>query len=176
MDRPLLAISTGVVLASLIFLASLLPQGTRRLGPIENIRGIPYPRLAKEQILITEHLAHADVYLKEPALAKQLLLEIDYDSGNTTSLFVGVREDSFWQSYGSRVPLNREESKARIVIPLTDKLQETDRSLDLMFFAEANDDPLWEISSLRASVQYSVPNWPEFKNYVRGILYRERAL
>lgn len=173
MVRSLTAILSGVVVTALLLLASLLPQGLRDHGPVENIHGIPYPA-EDDHIIITEPLAHADIYLNESVLAKKLVLEIDFDPGNTTGLAVGVREDPFWLSYDGRVPAAR-----TVVIPLTDKLQEPNRSIDLMFFAEAPRSPGevgWELHSLSARVEYALPDWPQLRNYARSILYRERAL
>lgn len=185
-------ILSALGLTALIFCLSLLPRGQRELGTIENIHGILYPELVEGHTrarLITESLAHADIYLEEPVLAKQLELTLTYRPINLTTLAVGVREDSFWLSYGERQEIYRQVdspvsvtdgnspgvSTVQLTVPLTDKLQETDRSLDLMFFAEG-DTPLWELHDLKANVTYARPTYRQFRNYVGSVLKRERAL
>jgi hypothetical protein len=181
---------TGCGLAVVIFAISLVPVGPRKLGAVENIHGIPYPK-DSNAIVITEELAHADIYLMEPVLAKQLELTITYRPVNLTSLAVGVREDSFWLSYGGKQgiyptptlisPSREGEKKEGVIttslsIPLTDKLQETDHSLDLMFFAESDDEVRWELHNVNAKVSYAWPTYQQFRNYVGSIIKRERAL
>lgn len=167
-----------------IYAASLLPAGTRPVSLIENIHGIPYPERRIENMsvrVITEDLAHADIALQEPVFGKQLVLTITYRPVNLTSLSVGVREDSFWLSYGSRqpVPAARDSVQTETVtIPLTDKLQERDRSIDVMFFAEApaGQDPQWQLYAIEARTEYDWPTSRELRNYLRSIIKRERAL
>lgn len=182
-------ISSALLLIAVLFSASLLPIGGRSLRVTENIHGVPFPK-QENIILITEPHAHADVYLQEPVLAKQLELTITYRPVNLTSLAVGIREDSFWLSYGSKQEIFRagntsgvatdssEVKETQITIPLTDKLQETDRSLDLMLFAEGADnaDPLWELHDISANITHAKPTLAQFKDYARSILKRERAL
>ncbi len=188
---------SAILLTGLIFFISLLPLKRPALGPIENIHGIPYPTEGNS-IIVTEELAHADIYLREPVLAKKIILEIDFEPGNLTSLSVGIREDSFWLSYGGKQEIystptlispSREGEKPEgvstisVTIPLTDKLQEPDRSLDLMFFAEPLPAPRspqgevgWELHNIQASVVYAQPAYAQFRNYISSILKRERAL
>lgn len=193
------ALILGAALAGIILVVSLLPTGSRRVSPLENISSVLYPELAGSELVepveglsniqvITESIAHADIQLSEPVLAKQLKLTVRYRPVNLKSLAVGVREDSFWLSYSRRQEIFRADNtpgvalaapavqEAQITIPLTDKFQETDRSLDLVFFAESESDPYWELHGLQARVAYAWPSWPEFKNYVRSVLSRERAL
>ncbi len=163
----------------LIFAVSLIGHGQRRLGPLETIHGIPYSRDDKS-IHVDEPLAHADVYLGQPVFGKKLVLTLEVIPTDIKSLSVGVRENSFWLSYtkidlvGSD-HLQATSYKLQTAIPLTDKLQEGDQSVDLMFFAEG-EDPGWELVSLDATVEYDWPSWLEFKDYAKAILYRERAL
>lgn len=181
MNAIIKIITFVVVLSGLIFVVSLLPIGPRSTGPIENTQGIPYPRL-QDKIIVTEELAHADVYLREPVLGKNLVLEIDFTPVNITSLAVGVREDSFWLSYGSRQEIyptpTEGVSTVSVEIPLTDKLQEADRSLDLMFFAQAPDgqEPQWELHDLKIRTSYAPITYTEFRNYLGSLINRERAL
>lgn len=181
MNAVVKILGSAIIIACLVFLVSLIPIREATLGPIENIHGIPFPK-NNGGTVITEELAHADVYLNEPVLAKNLFLIIDFESGNLTSLSVGVREDSFWLSYGNRQEfystIHDPQSHNPIIIPLTDKLQETDRSVDLMFFAEApaGQEPLWELRDIQIETQFSDVTYPQFRNYIGSILKRERAL
>lgn len=155
----------------------LLSGGPRELGQVENIQGIPYPA-QNNVLLITEPLAHADIYLKESVLAKELILDIIYRPINLKSLAIGVREDSFWLSYGQRqsLPISDKRQAISLVIPLTDKLADKDGSIDLMFFAESEGDPLWELHDVKAKVQYAKPTYRHFKNYIRSLVTQEKAL
>lgn len=170
------------LLTVVLFLLSLVPLKKTALGPIENIHGIPYPAGQNNSVIITEPLAHADVRLGTPVVGKQLELAVTYTPQNISSLSVGVREDSFWLSYGSRQEFYRDSApgvrQARVMLPLTDKLQEKDQSIDLMFFAEAPEGqpPLWELQSLEVKTMLDLPSYPELRNYVGSILKRERAL
>lgn len=169
-------ILASLVLTGLLFAASLLKTGERTVAPLENIHGIPYPTQNDAQ-LITEKLAHADIFLTEPVLAKNLNLTISFEPGNLKQLGVGVRENEFWLSY-TPVPLYPNINQTQtITIPLTDKLQEKDRSLDLMFFAEAkNKQPQWEVVSVKATTKHVMPTKAQLKDYLRSIIKKERAL
>lgn len=185
--KPSLLVVIGLPVC--IFIASLMPVGARPVSKLENIHSIPYPVLYEGSStiaqLVTEPLAHADVALHEPVLGKKLRLKIVYDAIHITSLAVGVREDSFWLSYANRQPIcgpppsqsctPNFEPEVVLTLPLTDKLQETDRSIDLMFFAEG-ENPQWALHQLKASVEYDIPPWPQLKNYIRSLVKRERAL
>ncbi|MEK7556383.1 MAG: hypothetical protein AAB538_00210 [Patescibacteria group bacterium] len=182
MPEVLKIMGAALALTSCIFLLSLVPLRRVALGQIENIHGIPYPQDQSNSHLITEPLAHADIYFPSPVLAQELRLEIKYTPTNLSSLAVGVREDSFWLGYGSRQPLptrNEEFSMAIVKIPLTDKFQEIDRSLDLMFFAESpdGDAPLWQLHDVQIGTSLpTMPSYQQFRNYAGSILKRERAL
>lgn len=179
MKKPLLILVAATLLTFSIFGLSTLLKGERSHGVVENISGIPFPETPDHSILITEELAHTDIHLTEPVFAKNLTLQITFKPGNLNNLAVGIREDSFWLSYGSKQQIfSGSDQASTLVIPLTDKFQDTDRSLDVMFFATAqgNEQPKWELQNLSAKVEYAHPSWTEFKKYARSILKRERAL
>ena len=154
-----LVVITGIALTGSIFAEPVLKFGERTVTPLENIHGIPFAAQNNVQV-ITEELAHADIFLTEPVLAKNLTLKISFRPGNLQRLSVGVRENDFWFSY-TPIPLYPSSSASwrttqTIVVPLTDKLQEKDRSLDLMFFAEAKSREVqWELVSLTATTSLS---------------------
>ncbi len=180
----LLAVLAGVILTGILFAAPLLKAGERAITPLENIHGIPFPARDNAQV-ITEPLAHADIFLVEPTLAKNLALTITFHPGNLDRLGVGIRENDFWLSY-TPTPLNHSTSAPpaggwrttqTITIPLTDKLQEKDRSLDLMFFAEAKSSEVqWELVSLTAATTPTMPTKAQLADYLRSIIKKERAL
>ncbi len=181
MKSVLLTIVSAALLTLSIYAVSLLSQDSLLLGHVENIHGIPFSQNNKN-ILIEESLAHADIYLKQPVFAKEIVLNIQFIPANIQSLAVGIRENDFWLSYPKNTMYEQENTPtnnlqpitSKITIPITDKLQETDQSLDLMFFAEG-ENIQWELVSLTANVQYAWPNYLEFKDYARSILKRERA-
>jgi hypothetical protein len=164
-----------------IFAVSLADVGERNLGVIENIHGIPYPE-RNGSILITEEMAHADLFLRESVFAKDVKVVVAFDPGNATSLDLGVRENEFWLSY-RKYPLYRQGMDApgfqtkEIAIPLTDVLQDTDQSVDLMFFADNTQGSVeWRIHAFHASLFTDMPRVAEIKAYIKSILVRERAL
>lgn len=181
----------GVGIAAIVFGVSLLPVGLRTMGPLENIDGIPYAAVG-EKIVVLEKLAHMDVYLTEPVLFKRLLLTVEFDPQQLSSLDVGVREGPFWLSYPKySLYTDRDDTSGRISrtvsIPLTDKIQEENRSIDVMFFAtsktstssedEGTEDPThWELYDIAVSTEYAMPTMVEVKDYVRSVLKQERPL
>lgn len=172
----LLVVMLACLLTVIIFGLSLLPHGQRDITLLENIHGIPFPTQKNAQI-ITEELAHADILLREPVLAKNLILNIIFRSGNLERLGVGVRENEFWLSYTPIALYPNPNLTQTITIPLTDKLQEKDRSLDIMFFAEAkNNSPRWELVNLTATSELTTLTTVQLKNYLRSVIYKERAL
>lgn len=185
------AVGVGIAACLLIFAASILPRGQREVGRIESAQGIPFPAL-EGTTTITQTLAHADVFLREPVVFKQLTLSFEFRPITTTPLAVGVRENSFWLSYRPVTFFSPDEESdtawqtATVNFPLTDKLQEADRSIDVMFIAgkqaeaflenQVNDPTLWEMRNLRAAVSVYWPSRDELKDYIRSVLYMERAL
>lgn len=187
----ILGIALGVVLLVFLSTGVFLRQGLRDVGVIENIDGIPYPHI-DGAIQVTEKLAHADIYLNEPVAFKNLVLSVTFDPRDLDQLAVGVRENSFWLSYplmtlydGGDAATGRQTFQA--VIPLTDKLQEPNGSIDLMFFAthpdssdevdEGVSDPVhWALYGVQAHVQPTMPTYVQLKDYIRAVVKREKAL
>lgn len=177
----------------LIIGLSLLPRGARDIGPIETIQGLPYPE-REGKYVISEPLAHADVNLIEPAIAKTLVLDFEYLPRDTQQLAVGVRENSFWLSYPRQTFYRHSDNAsvtvarhATVYLPLTGALQDKDRSVDLMFFADGVQDDswqkqpehvhtAWEIVDVRARVEYAWPTPAELKDFARAVITRERPL
>lgn len=182
------AVAVGIILAVIAFFIPVVTSGSRNVGAIESIQGIPYPR-TEQGIHITQSLAHADIYLDEPVVGKTLELTITYTPDQADTLLVGVRENDFWLSYPWQV-LHSEDNANQtttttVNIPLTDKLQESNRSIDLMFFAgttpnEANidqginDRTSWYIQDIQAQVIATAPTLPQLKDYLRSIITKER--
>jgi hypothetical protein len=104
---PLLVLASAVGLIVLLFGFSLSSSGRREVGVLENVDGIPFA-VHNGVVQVTERLAHADIYLKEPVLAKQLELDITFDPANLEQLDVAVRENAFWLSYPTVVLYSRQ--------------------------------------------------------------------
>lgn len=172
----ILVIIASLALTGILFAVPIMKFGERAITPLETMHGITFPSQNNAQV-ITEELAHADIFLTEPALAKNLTLNITFRPGNLQRLGVGIRENDFWLSYS---PISLYPSSAltqATTIPLTDKLQEKDRSLDLMFFAEAASHQLqWELVSLTATTTPTMPTGDQLKDYLYSIIKKERAL
>lgn len=183
MSNAITNFAVALVILVALFVWPLFLSGERPLGPLENIHGIPYASDAG-RIIITEKLAHADIFLREPVLMKNLTLTVHYIPRRASRVSVGVRKNSFWLSYTPTVFYDRSSDtsspqdihEAIVTIPLTDTLQEVDRSLDLMFFAEPGETPLWDVVDVRADVQPAIPTYAQLRNYIKSIIYRERAL
>lgn len=172
------------LLTGVIFLGTAALPHKPTLGPIENIHGIPYANQSND-LQITEELAHVDIFLQQPAFAQQANLTITFNPYQLQKLTVGIRENSFWLSYPQYTlyeitapPQSSVVQSKSISIPLTDKIQESDQSLDLMFFATALPDtePYWELQDLSLTTSLTMPTWPEVKNIAKAILTRERPL
>jgi hypothetical protein len=195
MKRTALSVGTiGVLIAALILLSTLLNSPTENaVSPLGNIKGIPFPK--KTSTIVTEKLAHADIYLYESVLAKTAIITIKFTPHALEKLEMGLRENAFWLSYPKHLLYDRSKSEVSgeeaitttVLIPLTDKFQETDQSLDVMFFAtatfgteeineEAHDTTLWELHDMTVETKTTIPTWPHLQNYVQSLLRRERAL
>jgi len=178
----------ALVISSVIFAVQLIGSGARDLGALTNKHGIPYP-IYRERVQVYESLAHTDLFLKEPVLGKELLLTVTFNPKEMRRISVGVRENSFWLSY-PWVTLYEGDSKngkditKTVRLPLTDRLQDADRSVDIMFLGETQtingeglaDQTDWEVVEIRATVKRDWPSWAAFKNYGRSLIDRERAL
>ncbi len=183
--KQIYAISSVAAGGIAIFIAFTLPfllsSGPRETGVLENIHGIPYPAGA-DGILVSEDMAHADVYLQESVLAKQATFTIAFDPKETDSIDVGVRENAFWLSY-EKQPLYRKsvdpsgpQTKV-ITVPLTRMIQESNKSIDVMFFATSKSKPVqWSLQEFYATVDSVVPSAAEIRSFGKSILIRERPL
>ncbi len=183
----------GLILLAVIFAASLLPRGVREVAALTNVHGIPFAQ-ADDWTMVTQALAHTDVYLREPVAFKKLVLTFEYVPRNTQSLAVGVRGNAFWLSYApitfyeATSDLSNDDTQvATVVLPLTDTLQDVDRSIDVMFVAngqtegslknELVDTTMWQIRSLQARTAVeNLPTRAELKDYLRSVLTQERPL
>lgn len=188
---PSMVLCGAVGIVVLGYLIALLPVGQREVATLTNAQGMPFAQ-TEAGYQISQALAHFDVYLREPVLLKELQLSFEYLPLESTSLAVGVRENDFWLSYtptifyGAGQVSRSEFQSASVTIPLTDKLQATDRSIDVMFFAneqreesllhEPGDSTLWYIRDVHAEVHYAWPTKSAFKDYVRAVIARERPL
>ncbi len=188
--KTLIIIICGILLPFILISPPLLSKGERDIGTIENIHGIPFPE-QNESIHITETLAHADIFLKEPVFAKALKLTITFTPQSTQSIAVGIRENPFWLSYekinfyqATQKNSSKQFTKT-ITIPLTDKLQEKDRSIDLMFFATTGnkkydaekpttDNTYWMLNDVQVKVITVKPTTDQLKDYIKSIINKER--
>lgn len=180
--KPILLTIIGALLLTLgIYTISIIPTGTLNASRLENIHGIPFPQRGG-QTIIEENLAHTDIHLKQPVFAKKLEITVEFLPTNIKSLAVGIRENDFWLSYPKyeiAIPpkttsLPEDAVTSTVTIPLTDKFQEPNQSLDLMFFAEG-ENPQWKLVNLTTTTTSTWPSYLEFKDYARSIIMRERA-
>lgn len=198
MARPFIFITTvsggALAIATLLLVLSTLTVGSRSISRFENIHGIPYTQ-SENRTHVTEKLAHADIYLLEPVIAKNLQLTVTFSPPATQPLFIGVRANEFWLSYPWIIIYDPTTEHAApeqtltktITIPLTDKLQEPDRSIDLMILAgppaalippdtSLNDTTNWYLTGIQAATHFVQPTRSELKDYIRSIITREKAL
>jgi hypothetical protein len=172
----------------------LTESSTVSLGQIENIDGITFPA-TDSGTLITEKLAHLDVYLNHSPLARELTVNITLIPINTTGIAVGIRENSFWLSYSKhkiccqqdQSQSNKSKINASVTIPITDKIIDTNKSLDLMFFSSnpsstnledegVNDETMWILEHLQISSSPTMPSYNELKDFIKSRLTLERPL
>ena len=177
----LLKISGAILLTLTLYVVTLLPTGARDRGPLESIHGIPFP-VVNGVSVVEEDMAHTDVYIDQPVFAKSLQITVTFIPHDTERLDVGLRENSFWLSYPKQTIYTRKQTTsyevpttASVTIPLTDKLQEPDQSVDMMFFI-TSDEPYLEVVAINTELLTARPTYTEFKDYARAILKRERAI
>ena len=190
--KPIIIAGVLILLAAAGLL--LCRGGQARVGTLTNVDGVPYP-VDNGRVVITEKLAHADLYVNRPLFGKQVTLTVSYMPLMQDEISVGVRENSFWLSY-PRQPLHRQEAgqaaarrgasvTSTVTIPLTDKLPDRDGSLDVMFFAgpeavpennPVDDTTRWYIANISAQTSPMVPTVAEAKDYLRRLLTREVPL
>lgn len=184
-------VGAGAALMLAIYIFPIFSSGSRNIGNIETIHGIPYPKDG-QAIIVEEKLAHADIFLQEPVLAKQLILTISFEPGNTKAIDVGIREGGFWFGYAKEPLYRRGVDPAafqtkQIRFPLSTAFQDTDRSIDSMFFSttsvstadieeQDHDSVSWKVYSVTANVAPYAVSYAEVKSYLHSILSRERAL
>ncbi|MDA1169301.1 MAG: hypothetical protein O3A36_03110 [bacterium] len=171
----------SVAIPCVLFAFSLSSSGERDLGALETIHGIEYPKQEASTVIL-EDMAHTDLFLEEPVLAKQVKFTIGFEPGNAESIDIGVRDNAFWLSY-IKYPLYRKgiDSEGiqtkQILIPLSTALADTDRSVDVMIFTKsAQGMPQWRIQDIRASVEFDMPSMLDTKAYVKSVLTRERII
>lgn len=179
--NEIVIIAWSLLLPGVIFMFSLCKTGERDFGVVETIHGIPYPKIA-ERTIILEHMAHADMYLKEPVFAKRAVITVSFDPKESETISLGVRDNEFWLSY-IQYPLYVRGSDTlgqqtkTLSIPLSTSLQDKDRSVDFMFFTESTGGNVeWSLGAFHANVELVMPTLPETKAYIKSILTRERAL
>lgn len=184
-------------LASLLTISALALRQvsgvTTHHSPLTNTAGVTYPA-TRNSTVISEQLAHTDVYLGRSVFGQDLLLTVRFTPLETESLAVGVRENSFWLSYTPQIfyqageVQNKDVPTTRTIrLPLTDKIQEPDQSIDVMFFANTagqatapdrrgHDTTTWSVHELSTTLESHVPSGSAIRDYVRSFLTRERAL
>lgn len=189
--KPYLIVIGAALLA---IAAARLSGGQRGVSAFANIHGMPFPRV-DEVIVVTERLAHADVYLKEPVIGQELHLAITFTPLQLDQLSVGIRENDFWLSYPKHEiyrsndlqTTNYKLQTRSVSIPLTDKLRDRDGSVDLMFFAsypgapageEAGtaDATLWQLHNLEARTSPALPSLVQTRDFIRSLVTRERPV
>lgn len=189
--QALLIILVSVLILAVLILVGILKTGSRAIDPLTTIHGIPYPE-TEQGIIITENLTHADIKLLEPVLAKKLKLTVTFTPHEQKSIQVSIRSKAFWLSYpwvnikdqsdnSSNSPITK-----TITVPLTDKFQEPDRSIDLMFFAPTNgqtepgqgvsDTTHFLIHDIQAEVSPARPTLDQLIDYLASLFLRERAV
>lgn len=170
----------GIVVPSILFGLDILKHGARELGVLESIYGIPFPAQG-DKIIINEEMTHADLFLQESIFAKRANITVSFDPEQLTAIDLGVRDNSFWLSY-IKYPLYQKgidpigPQTKTLAIPLTAAIQDKNRSIDLMFFAEPSASLRWSIQSFHATVEPIMPTTAEVKNFIHGIIDRERPI
>lgn len=169
--------------------------GHPNVSTIENIYGIPFPS-KRNAVIITEKLAHADIYLTNSPLAGKLTLTVTFIPHDTDIIKVGIRENSFWLSYPKHILYQAEQNPKpneahtgpitrTITIPLTDKIIDHNGSVDLMFFTSTDwateyegtaDNTYWELNKIDAKMSLTRPAFTELKNYLRSKITREKPV
>ncbi len=170
----------GILVPSILFGLDMPKHGARELGVLESIYGIPFP-VQGDKTVINEEMAHTDLFLQESVFAKRANITVSFDPEQLTVIDLGVRDNSFWLSY-IKYPLYQKgidpigPQTKTLTIPLTAAIQDTNRSIDLMFFAEPTASPRWSIQSFHATVEPIMPTTAEVKNFIHGIIGRERPI
>lgn len=193
--KPVITIAALVTISVLLGATAwwLLPESAT-LGRLENIHGIPFPT-EQGSVVVTEKLAHADIYLMRPPIARAATLTLTYTPLNERELAVGIRENSFWLSYPKNTvhpastpvtaaPASHQQRTHTLAIPLTDKLPDRDGSLDMMFFAPGTtNDPdegaaaatRWQLHEVRVTTYPALPTLAQLKDALHRLVTREQV-
>ena len=171
-------------------------SGARNITTVETIQGIPFTVLPQGATAITESLAHADIELKESVFGKNAVVTISFIPYDITVLDIGIRENPFWLSY-TRIPIYNEAKDTlpknkvhtkTVVIPLTDKIQDSKRTIDLMLLSDTRNERAtdlknnransvyWELDNISVTVNPSIPTPSAIKDFAKSILSKERPL
>jgi hypothetical protein len=178
--RILLVVLVGCSIPAGIYAVSVMQSGTRSIGTVTNIHGIPFPEV-DGAVHILEDMAHTFIYLREPVAFKTVEVVVTFHPGNATHLAVGIRENPFWLSYPKHTIYEEgahpaERQTRQITIPLTDKLQRPDRSIDMMFFAESEQEVSWQLYDIEVTVTPAMAPRDQLRQYIRSIIRKERPL
>jgi len=176
-----------IIIAVALYLASFWQSSSPDISDLTNIHGIAYPT-QNGHTIVTEKLAHADIYLKGSIFAKQAVVTITFTPNQSQFIDLGIRENEFWLSYPwhriyAHVP-DRDPTEPitrTIIIPLTDKLPDHDGSLDFMIAttnqnAEAGeyegvtDSTNWSLHDINIEVTPTLPTAPQVKNIMRQLI------
>lgn len=189
------AFAASLALAALAVSWFWLPSRAASFSALENVSGVPYPQ-TESRTQVYEPLAHADAAVAQLPLAKKIVLNVSFVPHRLKKLSAGMRENSFWLSYNRELLYQSDGLKdetslltRRLEIPLTDKLVDTNGTLDLMFFAEngqlITDETInhpesskiyWELAGLDGQTEWQLPARAELKDFVKSLVFRERAL
>lgn len=184
----------GIIAFFLLALAYVLTRQSASIGVFENIQGIPYPVTASGVQVIVEPIAHADVFV-HTVFAKELEVVLSFIPYDSKRLALGVRQDSFWLSYSPQVfytaALDSAQTttlhEATIKVPITDKIVDSSGTIDMMIFSGTDSLELlsknveasrvkWELHSIGVKTKYVRPQFTQLRDFVRGIIMRERPL
>ena len=190
----LIAVGGALVLGGLYLSAEIAQFGPKTHGQLENIDGIPFSSDAAGTI-VTEPLAHTDIYLQGPVLMKDLVVQFEFKPEQEAVLGFGIRENDFWLSYAPQIFYQADKGvlaptgwqRASVRVPLTDTLSDSDASVDAMFFAgpgspetilatRLHTQTLWHIRNLDVHTEFTLPSRTQLKDYLKSLLYRERPL
>lgn len=193
--RILVVMIGASLLTLLLYGISIAARGPVSLTPLENIDGITYP-VEQDSTVISESFAHSNILLASPRFAKALQLTITFSPGNADRIGVAVRENSFWFSYHPVYFYDRQKDgpssassmQKTVLIPLTDKIQHNDQSLDMLFIAEngatsldpahnrEKDTVVWYVKDIVLKQKTAAVTWPQAKTYLKRVINRERPI
>lgn len=194
MNKSLLAIIILLVVTVAFWAITFWRSHPVDTSTLENIHGIPFPTYAN-QSLITEKLAHADLYLRHSRLARRLDLTVSFTPTAITGLSVGIRDNPFWLSY-NKINLCCTAAELAdpsavltktVTIPVTDKIADRDGSLDLMFFATnpnslavedagVHDRTVWQLHDLSVRDEPALPNRSSLRDFIQSFITRAKPL